>query len=70
MADGRAAVYTPSGTGRAFWGPGDVEKDFEEVFEPVRDRSAAPPPTTKELIDRLVAAAPGYGLEFVLPAAG
>jgi mannose-6-phosphate isomerase-like protein (cupin superfamily) len=49
--------------------PAGIEKYFEEVFEPVHDRSATPPPTTKELIDRMVAAAPRYGLEFVLAAA-
>ncbi|MDA2913633.1 cupin domain-containing protein [Acidobacteriia bacterium AH_259_A11_L15] len=48
--------------------PAGIEKYFEEVFEPVQDRSARPPPTTKELIDRLLAAAPRYGIEFVLPA--
>ncbi len=50
--------------------PAGIEKFFEEVFEPVHDRSATPPPTTQELIDRLLAAAPRYGLEFVLPARG
>ena len=49
--------------------PAGIEKYFEEVFEPVHDRSATSPPTTKELIDRMVAAAPRYGLEFVLAAA-
>lgn len=48
--------------------PAGIEKFFEEVFEPVQDRYATPPPTTKELIDRLLAAAPRYGIEFVLPA--
>jgi mannose-6-phosphate isomerase-like protein (cupin superfamily) len=44
--------------------PAGIEKFFEEVFEPVHDRSATSPPTTKELIDRLVAAGPRYGCEF------
>ena len=47
--------------------PAGIEKYFEEVLEPVHDRSAAPTTTTKELIDRLLAAGPRYGIEFVLP---
>ncbi len=33
--------------------PAGIERYFEEVFEPVKDRTAVPPPPTKELIDRL-----------------
>ncbi len=47
--------------------PAGIEQYFEEVFEPVRDRTAVPPPPTKELIDRLLAAGPKYGIKFVLP---
>jgi hypothetical protein len=48
-----------------FCAPAGLEKYFEEVFEPVRDRSASPPPTTDALVARLLAAAPKYGLEYV-----
>ena len=71
-------VHTPRGTVHTFrnaWStmarmlvfcaPAGLEKYFEEVFEPVQDRSASPPPTTDALIARLLTAAPKYGLEFV-----
>jgi len=45
--------------------PAGLEKFFEDTLEPVHDRSAIPPATTQALIDRYVAAAPRYGLEFV-----
>ncbi len=47
--------------------PAGIEEFFEEVLEPVTDRTAVPPPPTKELIDRLLAAGPRYGIKFVLP---
>jgi hypothetical protein len=47
--------------------PAGIERFFEEVFEPVRDRTAVPPPPTKELVDRLLARGPEYGIKFVLP---
>jgi quercetin dioxygenase-like cupin family protein len=47
--------------------PAGIEHFFEEVFEAVDDRSAEPPPVTPELIERLLAAAPRYGLEFLQP---
>jgi quercetin dioxygenase-like cupin family protein len=47
--------------------PAGIERFFQEVFEQVQDRSAPPPPASSALIDRLAAAAPRYGLEFVLP---
>jgi quercetin dioxygenase-like cupin family protein len=50
--------------------PAGIELFFQEVFEEVQDRAAPPPPVSTELIDRLSAAAPKYGLEFVLPPAG
>lgn len=48
--------------------PGGLEGFFEEVFEPVTDRAAAPPPLNKELIGRAMAAGPRYGLELLPPA--
>jgi quercetin dioxygenase-like cupin family protein len=45
--------------------PAGIDKWFEEVLEPAHDRTATPPPTTQELIDRMIAAAPRYGIEFV-----
>ena len=48
-----------------FCAPAGLEKYFEEVFEPVQDRSTSPPPITDALIARLLAGAPKYGLEFV-----
>lgn len=47
--------------------PAGIEKYFEEVFTPVDDPSAAPPPPTPDLIARLLEAAPRYGVEFFLP---
>lgn len=47
--------------------PAGIEQFFEEVFEEVEDRSAEPPPVTPELIERLLAAAPRYGVEFLMP---
>jgi quercetin dioxygenase-like cupin family protein len=49
------AVYTPAG----------MEGWFVEVFEPVDDPSAPPPPVTPELIERMVAAGPRYSIEWV-----
>jgi mannose-6-phosphate isomerase-like protein (cupin superfamily) len=48
-----------------FCAPAGLEKYFEEVFEPVHDRSVTPPPVTDEQIARILAKAPKYGLEFV-----
>ena len=53
----------------ATFSPGGFEKFFEEVLQPVHDRSAQPPPLTQELIDRMMKVAPKYGLEFVPPTA-
>lgn len=44
--------------------PAGMEKYMEEVFEPVRDRSAAPPPVTETLVARMIAAADKHGVEF------
>lgn len=75
-------VYLPRGTVHYFrnegeepmkmiltFSPPGIEKFFEEVFEPVRDPSAPPPPVTKDLLDCLLAAGDRYGLQFVLPGA-
>jgi quercetin dioxygenase-like cupin family protein len=48
--------------------PGGFENFFAEAFYPAVDRSSPPPPPSKELIARLLAAAPRYGLEFIPPA--
>jgi len=49
------AVYTPSG----------MEGWFREVFDPVTDESASPPPVTPELIERMLEAGPRYSIEWV-----
>lgn len=74
-------VFLPRGIAHSFRNAGEVtaralvlatpaglEGFFSEVFEPARDRSAAPPPPGKELIARAIAAAPKYGLELLPPA--
>ena len=74
-------VYLPRGIAHSFKNTGDVnakalvlitpaglEGFFAEVFDPDVDRFAAPPPPSKELIARALAAAPRYGLEFLPPA--
>lgn len=48
--------------------PAGLEGFFTEVFEPAVDRSATPPPATKELIERAMAAGPKYGLQLLPPA--
>jgi quercetin dioxygenase-like cupin family protein len=45
--------------------PAGMEKYFEEVLEPVQNRSAAIPPVTDALIARMVGAGPKYGIEFL-----
>ncbi len=45
--------------------PAGMEKYFEEVLEPVQNRSAAIPPVTAVLIARMVGAGPKHGIEFV-----
>jgi len=44
--------------------PAGMEKFFKEVFPPVKDRTATPPPVTDELIRRMNQAASKYGIEF------
>ncbi|HVB33686.1 MAG TPA: quercetin 2,3-dioxygenase [Patescibacteria group bacterium] len=48
--------------------PAGLENFFAEVFDPAADRSAAPPPASRELIARSLAAAPRYGLVLLPPA--
>ena len=48
--------------------PAGLEGFFAEVFEPAVDRSATPPPASKELVGRALAVAPRYGLELLPPA--
>ena len=73
-------VFLPRGTVHAFRNdgpetlrliltflPAGIERFFEEVFEPAADPTVTPPPPTQELIDRLLAAGPRYGITFVLP---
>ena len=42
-----------------------MDKYFEEVLEPVQNRSAAIPPVTDALIACMVGAGPKHGIEFV-----
>jgi hypothetical protein len=49
------AVYTPAG----------MEGWFREVCTPVKDPSAAPPPVTPELLERMREAGPRYQVEWV-----
>ena len=49
------AVYTPSG----------MEGWFREVFIPVEDPTADPPPVTPELIQRMLEAGPRYNVEWL-----
>jgi quercetin dioxygenase-like cupin family protein len=44
--------------------PAGMEGYFREVFQPVTDRKAVPPPITDELIQRMQEAAPKYGVAF------
>ena len=46
--------------------PGGLEKFFEEVGKPATDLSF-PPPFKEEDIDELLAVAPKYGVEILLP---
>ncbi|MGO9323322.1 MAG: quercetin 2,3-dioxygenase [Terracidiphilus sp.] len=48
--------------------PAGLEGFFAEVFDPATDRFATPPPQSKNLIPRALAAAPKYGLELLPPA--
>jgi quercetin dioxygenase-like cupin family protein len=48
--------------------PAGLEQMFFEVGVPVSPGATTAPPPTKEEIDRLLAAAPRYGIEIKLPA--
>jgi quercetin dioxygenase-like cupin family protein len=48
--------------------PAGLEGFFAEVFDPAMHRLATPPPQSKDLITRALAAAPKYGLELLPPA--
>jgi quercetin dioxygenase-like cupin family protein len=48
--------------------PAGLEGFFAEVFDPATDHLATPPPQSKDLITRALAAAPKYGLELLPPA--
>lgn len=73
-------VYIPRGTVHRFknvgigmavqlvtFSPAGIEGFFQEVFPAVKDRKAAPPPITEELIQKMNEAAPKYGLKFIPP---
>lgn len=48
--------------------PAGLENFFAEGFDPASDRDTPPPPAGKEMITRLLAVAPRYGIEFLPPA--
>ena len=45
--------------------PSGIEKFFEETLEPALDKTAEPPANIQAIVERYVAAAPKYGIEFV-----
>ncbi len=47
--------------------PAGFEEFFFEVSEPAEDPSAPPPDPDQEVIERIMAAAPKYGLEILPP---
>lgn len=47
--------------------PAGLEKFFEEVSEPAEDPSAPPPHHGQEVIEKILAAAPKYGMEILPP---
>jgi quercetin dioxygenase-like cupin family protein len=48
--------------------PSGIEKFFEETLEPALDLTQAPPDNIEEVAARYVAAAPRYGIEFLIEA--
>ena len=48
-----------------FFSPAGMDKYFEEVLEPIQNRSASIPTVTEALIARMVGAGPKHGIEFV-----
>lgn len=74
-------AYLPRGIAHAFRNTGEatakvlvlitpagLENYFAEVFERAADPSAPPPPPSKELMARALAASPRYGLDLLPPA--
>jgi quercetin dioxygenase-like cupin family protein len=74
-------IYLPRGIAHSFRNTGDgtakalvlttpagLENYFAEVFDPAADRSASPPPPSKAMLARAMAASPRYGLELLPPA--
>jgi quercetin dioxygenase-like cupin family protein len=74
-------AYLPRGIAHSFKNTGDgfakalvlttpagLENYFAEVFDPATDRSATPPPPSKEMLARAMTAAPRYGLVLLPPA--
>lgn len=49
--------------------PGGIEKFFAQVGTKVENSSVPPLPITQEVIDRILATAPEYGITIVLPEA-
>jgi glyoxylate utilization-related uncharacterized protein len=47
--------------------PAGLDKFFQEVGVPIADPAADPPPATVEHIQKVVAAAPKYGMQMHLP---
>lgn len=47
--------------------PGGLEKFFAQVGTKVDNSSVPPLPVTQEVIDRILATAPQYGITIVLP---
>lgn len=76
-------VYIPRGTVHGFknvgtgtavqlvtLSPSGLEEFFQEVFPAVKDRKAASPPITEELIRKMNEAAPKYGIKYSIPNSG
>jgi quercetin dioxygenase-like cupin family protein len=76
-------VFVPRGTAHRFknvgagtavqlvtFVPAGMERYFREIFPPATDRKGAPPPITDEMIRKMHAIAPNYGLEFPAPPEG
>jgi quercetin dioxygenase-like cupin family protein len=50
--------------------PAGIEKFFEETLEPALDPTETPPDNIEDVVSRYAAAAPRYGIEFLIDAAG
>ena len=51
----------------AIFSPAGMEGWFTEALDDAQDRAAVPPPPTPEMIERMLAAGPAHGVEWVLP---